>query len=28
MSAFEPMVRRVFAKPKNSIYMPALANAA
>jgi predicted HD phosphohydrolase len=28
MSEFEPMVRRVFAKPKNSIYMPALANAA
>ena len=28
MSEFEPMVRRVFAKPKNSIYMPALATAA
>ena len=28
MSEFEPMVRRVFAKPKNSIYMAALANAA
>ena len=28
MSEFEPIVRRVFAKPKNSIYMPALANAA
>ena len=24
MSEFEPMVRRVFAKPKNSIYMPAM----
>jgi len=28
VSEFEPMVRRVFAKPKNSIYMAALANAA
>ncbi|HEX3139641.1 MAG TPA: HD domain-containing protein [Rhizobacter sp.] len=28
MSEFEPMVRRVFAKPKNSIYMPAVAKAA
>ncbi len=28
MSEFEPMVRRVFAKPKNSIYMPTLATAA
>ena len=25
MSEFEPMVRRVFAKPRNSIYMPAKA---
>jgi len=28
MSEFEPMVRRVFAKPRNSIYMPAQAAAA
>ncbi len=28
MNEFEPMVRRVFARPKNSIYMPALATAA
>ena len=28
MSEFEPMVRRVFARPKNSIYMSVLAKEA